>query len=437
MDLPWSNRSNRERVPGTRHEGPGGSPPAPAPLELFRFSYLCSVRRRTCVKFPLSPCRHARYKINGMKRVLFLDSQCGWRCGMAVAFARSVSKGQWEFSGACVEPAPAPVPEGALRAMAEVGADDSTMDVAPLSDRHLCEFDVVVALCSSVLPHCPQLPGMPMVINWELLPEASPDELDAVDAGGYREARDEVRRLVECFCNHGCLPALLTSGAHTRTVLDSVNDGIIAHDMERRICYVNAAAEQISGYRREEAFGKDCHEVFPGNLCSGKCLFCESDVVPFLPQQRNVEIATKSGERRQVDMTVYPIVASDGAGDPVGVIAVFRDQTREKRLARRAREIEHFAGIIGRDDKMLEIFDLIRDLADSSVPVLIQGDSGTGKELIAAAIHNEGPRANQLFVPVNCGALPESLLESELFGHVKGAFTGAIRDSSSDRVNIC
>ncbi|MBL7114972.1 MAG: sigma 54-interacting transcriptional regulator [Kiritimatiellae bacterium] len=269
---------------------------------------------------------------------------------------------------------------------------------------------------------------MPVVIKWDLPLEPSVNTLDHSDAVSYREARDELHRLVEYFCNHGVLSALLTSGAHTRTVLDSVHDGIIAHDLERRICYVNAAAERISGYSRKEAMGKDCHDVFPGNLCSGKCLFCDPAVLPSLPQQRNIAIATKSGERRQVDMTVYPVNASDGSEALAGVMAVFRDQTREHRLARRAREIEHFAGIIGRDDKMLEIFDLISDLADSSVPVLIQGDSGTGKELIAAAIHNEGPRANQLFVPVNCGALPESLLESELFGHTKGAFTGAIRD---------
>jgi transcriptional regulator with PAS, ATPase and Fis domain len=111
-----------------------------------------------------------------------------------------------------------------------------------------------------------------------------------------------------------------------------------------------------------------------------------------------------------------------------GVVASFRDLSRELELAERLGEIEQFAGIIGRDQRMREIYRIIRELADSNVPVLITGESGTGKELVAAALHSEGSRADKLFVPVNCGALPENLLESELFGHVRGAFTGAIRD---------
>lgn len=92
-------------------------------------------------------------------------------------------------------------------------------------------------------------------------------------------------------------------------------------------------------------------------------------------------------------------------------------------------KIEHsFAGIVGKDEKMLELYDAIKELAESNAPVLIQGESGTGKELVASAIHNEGPRRNKQFVPVNCGALPDGLLESELFGHCRGSFTGAIRD---------
>jgi sigma-54 dependent transcriptional regulator, acetoin dehydrogenase operon transcriptional activator AcoR len=89
---------------------------------------------------------------------------------------------------------------------------------------------------------------------------------------------------------------------------------------------------------------------------------------------------------------------------------------------------DSFSGIIGRDPKMKDIFDMIKEISEVNMPVLIQGESGTGKELVARAIHNQGPRAHKAFVPVNCGALPEGLLESELFGHVKGAFTGALRD---------
>jgi len=104
------------------------------------------------------------------------------------------------------------------------------------------------------------------------------------------------------------------------------------------------------------------------------------------------------------------------------------DSTKLTQLPHRLKTEQSFAGIVGRDTKMLELFDAIREVAEVNVPVLIQGESGTGKELVAAAIHNEGPRADKPFVAVNCGALPEGVLESELFGHVKGAFTGAVCD---------
>jgi len=106
----------------------------------------------------------------------------------------------------------------------------------------------------------------------------------------------------------------------------------------------------------------------------------------------------------------------------------FVDITELTHLRHRLKTEQSFAGLIGRDKKMLELFDTIREVTEVNIPVLIQGDSGTGKELVAAAIHDEGPLADKPFVPVNCGALPEGVLESELFGHVKGAFTGAVRD---------
>jgi len=109
-------------------------------------------------------------------------------------------------------------------------------------------------------------------------------------------------------------------------------------------------------------------------------------------------------------------------------VVILEDITELTNLRRRLKTDRGFAGIVGRDERMLELYETIRDVAEVSAPVLIQGESGTGKELVAAAIHHEGVRANKLFVPVNCSALPEGLLESELFGHVRGAFTGAIRD---------
>jgi PAS domain S-box-containing protein len=112
----------------------------------------------------------------------------------------------------------------------------------------------------------------------------------------------------------------------------------------------------------------------------------------------------------------------DDQGNPHRSIGTVQDVTE------RMRAPQSFRGIIGRDVRMLEIFDTIGELAQFKVPVLIEGESGTGKELVARAIHSESARANKPFVPVNCGALPEGLLESELFGHVRGAFTGAIRD---------
>lgn len=112
----------------------------------------------------------------------------------------------------------------------------------------------------------------------------------------------------------------------------------------------------------------------------------------------------------------------DADGKPLRSLGTIQDITYQKL------EEHRFSGIIGRDPKMEDIFEMIREITDVDIPVLIQGESGTGKELVARAIHNEGPRVHKAFVPVNCGALPEGLLESELFGHVKGSFTGALRD---------
>ena len=209
-------------------------------------------------------------------------------------------------------------------------------------------------------------------------------------------------------------------------ILDNLTEGIIAHDKDRRIQFFNQAAEKITGYRREDVLGKDCHEAFSGPFCGNRCSFQEGYPDSLDNTYYPLNILTKEGEPRRIEMTVSG--SKDDAGRFGGVIASFRDVTDLIGLKIQLGDLEGFGGIIGRDPKMLQVYDQIRDLGTSDYPVHISGETGTGKELVAAAIHNESRRGGGPFVPVNCAALPEGTLESELFGHVRGAFTGAVRD---------
>ena len=359
-----------------------------------------------------------------MKRILFLCSENAGRSQMAEAFAKARKVNDIEIVSAGTKATR--IHPIAVKVMTEAGIDISNYKSKALDSLKDQHFDVVITLCQKAAEQCPVLPDYPEIVEWNLPDPNKSGANDEEVLNLFRQTRDEIKRLVDDFFNRGYLPALLSARECESIILNNISDGIIAHDIKRRIFFFNTAAEHITGYNRAEVVGHDCHDVFPGNFCGGKCKFCNDTFPDIDTNKQNVEITTKSGEKRFVDMTIRPM--TDQRGKKVGVLVSFRDLTHEHELARRVGEMENFSGIIGRDRKMLEIFDLIRELADSNAPVLIQGESGTGKELVAAAIHNEGRRANKLFVPVNCGALPESLLESELFGHVKGAFTGAIRD---------
>jgi len=356
-------------------------------------------------------------------KVVFLCTRNSCRSQMAEGFARAGQRADIEVYSAGTEATH--VNPTAIRVMEEIGIDISGQSSKTIDDLGLNDVDLVVALCSAA-ESCPLFPGNPERVNWNL-PDTDAiegDEQTVLD--GFRAARDRIGQLVDDLFDRGYLAALVDAKLNTAVILDHISDGIVAHDMDRRIFHFNRAAEEITGYGRDEVLNCDCHDVFPGNLCGGKCLFCDEKIPDFDVRKEEMEITTKSGEQRLVSATVKCL--RDMQDRPAGVLLSFHDVTREYDLARRVGEIRQFAGIIGRDESMLEVFDLIRDVADTNVPVLVQGESGTGKELVAAAIHNESRRAAKQFVPVNCGALPESLLESELFGHVKGAFTGAIRD---------
>jgi PAS domain S-box-containing protein len=196
--------------------------------------------------------------------------------------------------------------------------------------------------------------------------------------------------------------------------------------MERRIFFFNKEAEHITGYSRGDVLGKDCHEAFGRPFCGERCAFCDDIPAPAERYDYTLNINTKNGEQRRIEMTVTSM--RDEGGKFSGVLSSFKDITDIFSLQIKAGKLTSFGNIIGQDSKMLNIFSQIKDVAGYDYPVHISGETGTGKELVANAIHNESRRSGAPFVPINCGALPEGLIESELFGHVKGAFSGAIRD---------
>ena len=222
------------------------------------------------------------------------------------------------------------------------------------------------------------------------------------------------------------LENLLADKKNLERILDSLMEGIIAHDKERRILFFNRAAEKITGYDRAEVLGRDCHDAFGSPFCGGRCSFCGEPPNSWTNVDYPLNLVTKEGSSRRIEMSVTGM--TDETGCFTGVLAAFRDVTDLIGLQIRLGQITSFAGIIGQDHKMLQIFEQIRELATNDYPVYLTGETGTGKEMVAAAIHNESQRGGGPFVPINCGALPEGVLESELFGHVKGAFSGAIRN---------
>lgn len=219
---------------------------------------------------------------------------------------------------------------------------------------------------------------------------------------------------------------LLSDKKRLEHILDSLAEGIIVHDSNKRIIFFNRAAEEATGYSRKEVLHRDCHEVFGGPFCGGRCSFLDGPPRSLEHLEYPLNILTKDGHSRRIEMSVNGM--EEQGKNRVGVIASFRDVTDLISLKIQAGKLEGFAGIIGRDPKMLDIYAQIRELGTNDYPVLITGETGTGKELVAMAIHNESRRAGRPFVPISCAALPEGILESELFGHVRGAFTGAVRD---------
>lgn len=209
-------------------------------------------------------------------------------------------------------------------------------------------------------------------------------------------------------------------------LLDSVPDGVFAVDLEWRITYFNRAAERITGVRRGDAVGRRCCDVFRASICESACALKQTLATRQPLVNKVVYIVNVQGER--IPISISTAMLKDGRGRIIGGVESFRDLRVVEELGRQAREQDSFSDIIGRSGRMREVFDLVPVVAASDSTVLIQGPSGTGKELVARAIHGHSRRRSRRFVAINCGALPDTLLESELFGYKAGAFTDAKRD---------
>ncbi|NLI33191.1 MAG: sigma 54-interacting transcriptional regulator [Deltaproteobacteria bacterium] len=211
-------------------------------------------------------------------------------------------------------------------------------------------------------------------------------------------------------------------------ILESINEGVFTVDKEWRILSFNRAAERITGVLRQEAFGRACCEVFHANICERDCPLRRTFDTGKPVVNVTAHILDRQG--RMIPIRLSTAILKDDCGQIIGGVETFQDLSQVRQLQKELQGRYTFEDIIGRSPAMMRLFELLPQIAQSSSTVLIEGPSGTGKELFARAIHHLSPRRKKRFVAVNCAALPDTLLESELFGHKAGAFTDAKRDKA-------
>ena len=221
-----------------------------------------------------------------------------------------------------------------------------------------------------------------------------------------------------------------------KTVVDTIQEGVMIVDETGKIVSVNRSFEMITGYSRQEALGRSCRllqcDACEKARCRAEGRWCDLFKNGRIDMKRCVLVRK---DKSEVQILKNASLLKDGSGRVIGAVETLTDITeiveKEHQIEAFRKELRSengFHGLLGTSRSMQQVFELIRNAARSDAPVMIQGESGTGKELVAQSIHEISPRCRKPLVRVNCAALNESLLESELFGHVKGAFTGAIKD---------
>jgi len=209
-------------------------------------------------------------------------------------------------------------------------------------------------------------------------------------------------------------------------ILDSIIDGVFTVDTDFRITSINRAAENIIGIKKDDAIGKHCYEIFRANICSYSCALKETIETGKPLINKTIYILKETGEK--IPISINTAILKDSKGNIIGGVETFRDITEITSLRKTIESGFTFEDIVSKNNRMREIFKILPDIAESDSSVIIEGGSGTGKELIAHAIHNLSRRNGRKLIPVNCAAIPDNLIESELFGYKSGAFTDAKKD---------
>jgi len=337
----------------------------------------------------------------------------------------------------------------AIEVMDEVEVDISSFESITIKELEDVRFDIVISFgeqaqefcLSSNLsdglvinpghsePYSNLFVGAPVYLYWNVdKPDESSGNISIIKEN-YRNLREEIREQIQLLMNGGYLTALSKQRYLMDDMSELLEEGLVAHDDYRRIFLFNDAAARITGISKDRALGMDCHEAFPPNgLCGSNCRFKDGPSLVKEKVQYRVPIIDGDGNDKVLRVIAKPLCFEEDT--PKGALVLIDDVTEIDDLRFKLKKRQKFHGIVAASDKMNEIFATIRSVASSDYPVYISGESGTGKELAARAIHKESRRKAGPFVPVNCGALPENILESELFGHVRGAFTGAIREKS-------
>lgn len=380
--------------------------------------------------------------MNSGLRILFLDDDNTRRSVMAEVLLRAKAGDDISVESAGVTVGdPCDYTDAALR---EIGLSSADHEPRSLPEIEETTFDIVVTLGEKAKEFCERAeraqasggsredcqrvgiwyPSSSVHLHWETENPLVGAETDEDTANRFRKAREELQQRLAVLLETGHFEAVRRQKQYLQTLLDSLEIGIMAVDDRARVYLFNRAAEKITGHHKAKVLGRGCRQIFPPHgLCGAECSFSVFAGCSTERHEHVVSFTTPDAKPKRLRMVLSPL-APPGCGSK-GILVSIQDIT-ETSLPVWGKGTFH--GMVGRSKHMRQIYESIRHVALSDYPVLITGESGTGKELAARAMHLESKRTGGPFVPINCGALPENILESELFGHVRGAFTGAIRD---------